>query len=193
MEYWSFGVMNKKPTTERGSGGALPQYSNTPSLHHSASPAAPPARRNRNRGYMQLRVWQDAIELYSLVRKAVNGWSFEEKKLASQALASADSVHRNIAEGYCRRSIKEYIQHLYVALGSLGETVSGFVAYSRAGQIVPAVFESLDAHSFRLENGLLRLVESLERKREDEDWIDSLIVRESNDSYDIQPEQTVRY
>jgi four helix bundle protein len=180
--------MNMKPNTEKVSCAALPQYSNTPSPQHSA-----PARRNRNRGYMQLRVWQDAIELYSLVRQTVKGWPFEEKKLASQALASADSVHRNIAEGYCRRSIKEYIQHLYVALGSLGETVSGFAAYSGAGQIAPAVFASLDAHSSRLENGLLRLVESLERKREDDDWIDSLIVRESNDTYDIQPEQTVRY
>jgi four helix bundle protein len=189
--------MNKKPDTERVSGVALPHHSTTPSLHYSASaPAAPPAgslRRSRNRGYMQLRVWQDAIELYKLTRQAVKSWPFEEKKLASQALASADSVHRNIAEGYCRRSIKEYIQHLYVALGSLGESVSGFHAYYGAGQIDADDFEMLDAHSFRLENSLLRLVESLERKRDDGDWIDSMVVRESNDIYDTEPEQTVRY
>jgi len=142
---------------------------------------------------MQLRVWQDAIDLYRLTQQVVKGWPFEEKKLVSQALASADSVHRNIAEGYCRRSVKEYIQHLYVALGSLGETVSGFVAYSGAGQIAPSDFEKLDIHAFRLENGLLRLVESLERKREDNDWIDSLIVQEANETYDSQAAQTIRY
>ena len=190
--------MNKKPDTGKETSAALPQYSTTPLPQHSASPAASPAaatplRRNRNRGYMQLRVWQDAIELYKLARQSVKGWPFEEKKLASQALASADSVHRNLAEGYCRRSIKEYIQHLYVALGSLGETVSGFHAYHAAGQIDAAGFETLDAHSFRLENGLLRLVESLECKRDNGDWIDSLILRESNDIYDTEPDQTVRY
>jgi four helix bundle protein len=185
--------MNKMPDTGKKSSAALPHHSTTPSLHYSAAaPAAPPAgplRRNRNRGYMQLRVWQDAIELYKLTWQAVKGWPFEEKKLASQALASADSAHRNIAEGYCRRSIKEYIQHLYVALGSLGESVSGFHAYSAAGQIDAADFEMLDAHSFRLENGLIRLVESLERKRDDGDWIDSLILRESNDIYDTEPDR----
>jgi len=185
--------MNRKPDAEKESGAALPQHSTTPSLHYTAAVPTAPLRRNRNRGYMQLRVWRDAIELYKLTRQTVKGWPFEEKKLASQSLASSDSVHRNIAEGYCRRSIKEYIQHLYVALGSLGESVSGFHAYPAAGQIDAAGFETLDAHSFRLENGLLRLVESLERKRNDGDWIDSLILRESNDIYDTEPEQTVRY
>lgn len=183
--------MNKKPDTGKESGAALPPHSTTPPLHYSTAAPAPAAaalRRNRNRGYMQLRVWQDAIELYKLTRQAVKGWPFEEKKLASQSLASADSVHRNIAEGYCRRSIKEYIQHLYIALGSLGESVSGFHAYHAAGQIDADGFETMDAHSFRLENGLLRLVESLERKRDDGDWIDSLILRESNDIYDTEPE-----
>lgn len=182
--------MNGKSDAGKESSAALPQRTAIPSSH---SAAATSLRRNRNRGFMQLRVWQDAIELYKLTRQAVKGWPFEEKKLASQALASADSVHRNIAEGYCRRSIKEYIQHLYVALGSLGETVSGFHAYYAAGQFDSAGFEVLDAHSFRLENGLLRLVESLERKRDDGDWIDSMILQESNDIYSTEPEQTVRY
>jgi four helix bundle protein len=91
---------------------------------------------------------------------------FEMKRIAGQALASADSVHRNIAEGYCRRSVREYIQHLYIALGSLGESVSGYHAYLDAKQISEDDFEILDRQAFKLENGLLRLVESLERKRD---------------------------
>ena len=35
----------------------------------------------------------------------------------------------------------------------------------------------------KLENGLLKLVESLERKRDRGDWIDSLVVKESNAAY----------
>ena len=93
-------------------------------------------------------------------------------------MASSDSVHRNIAEGYCRRSIREYLQHLNIALGSLGETLSGFIVYSRNGQIELSAFEQLDTLIFRLENRLLKLVEALERKRDDNDWTETLVVKE---------------
>jgi four helix bundle protein len=131
-------------------------------------------RKNRNRGYQQLRVWQQAIELYRFTCDAVQNWPFERKKVASQAISSADSVHRNIAEGYCRRSIHEYLNFLNIALGSLGETVSGFHAYHVAGQLESAVFERLDSLAYQLENGLLRLVASLEQKRRRGDWIATL-------------------
>ena len=140
-------------------------------------------RRNKNRGYQQSLVWQDAIELYGLAFGAVRGWPFEQKKLASQSLASSDSVHRNIAEGYCRRTIREYLQHLNIALCSLGETLSGFIAYSRSGQIELSTFERIDTLIFRLENRLLKLVESLERKRDANDWTETLVVREDPTEY----------
>ena len=44
-------------------------------------------------------------------------------------------------------------------------------------------FEALDTLAYKLENGLLRLVESLEQKRERGDWVDTLIVKESNTAY----------
>ena len=144
-------------------------------------------RRNKNRGYQQLLVWEDAIELYGLAFGAVRGWPFELKKLASQSIASSDSVHRNIAEGYCRRTVREYLQHLNVALGSLGETLSGFIAYSRNGHIESSTFEQLDTLIFRLENRLLKLVEALERKRDSKDWTETLIVREDPIEYGTDP------
>ena len=145
-------------------------------------------RRNKNRGYQQLLVWADAIELYRLAWEAVRGWPYEQKKLASQTLGSSDSVHRNIAEGYCRRSVREYIQHLYIALGSLGETLSGFIAYERTGQISPPTFAQIDSLIFRLENRLLKLVESLERKRNANDWTETLVVQESQSEYGSDPD-----
>ncbi|MDO9547483.1 MAG: four helix bundle protein [Candidatus Marinimicrobia bacterium] len=92
-------------------------------------------RKNKNRGYQQLRVWNDAIDFYKRTSTVFKKFPYELKRIASQAIASADSVHRNIAEGYCRRSIREYIQFLYIALGSLGESVSGFQACRQAEQI----------------------------------------------------------
>jgi hypothetical protein len=62
----------------------------------------------------------------------------------------------------------------------LGENVSGLEAYRRAGQISEDYFEVLNKLAYKLENGLLKLVESLERKEIIGDWVDRLIVQESN-------------
>jgi four helix bundle protein len=115
--------------------------------------------RNKNRGYQQLRVWQDAIEFYRLTSHVFRKLPYELKRVGSQAIAASDSVHRNIAEGYCRRSIREYLNFLNIALGSLGESVSGLYAYRTAGQISDEDFSSLDQLAYKLENGLLKLVE----------------------------------
>ena len=139
--------------------------------------------RNKNRGYQQLRVWQDAIEFYAQCSRVFREFPYELKRVASQQIASTDSVHRNIAEGYCRRSIREYLNFLNFALGSLGESVSGLHAYRKADQLSQHDYASLDTLAFKLENGLLKLVENLERKKLSGDWIESLIVKDSNVAY----------
>ena len=82
-----------------------------------------------------------------------------------------------------RRSIREYLNFLYIALGSLGESVSGVYAYRKTEQISEDDFQKLDALAFKLENGLLKLIESLEEKRERGEWIDHLMVKEANAVY----------
>lgn len=140
--------------------------------------------KNKNRGYQKLRVWQDAIVLYRQTCQVFGNFPPQLRRVASQAIASSDSIHRNIAEGYCRRSIREYLNFLNIALGSLGENVSGLQAYREAGQISEDDFQSLNNLAYKLENGLLKLVESLERKQTTRDWIDHLVVKESNEVYD---------
>ena len=140
-------------------------------------------RKNKNRGYQKLRVWNDAIDYYTKTYKVFRAFPYESKRVASQAIASSDSVHRNISEGYCRRSIHEYLNFLNIALGSLGESVSGLHAYRKSKQITEEDFETLDNLAYKLENGLLKLVESLEQKRDRKEWIDHLMVKESNVVY----------
>ena len=142
-------------------------------------------RKNKNRGYQKLRVWNEAIEYYIQTCKVFRNFPYELKRVANQAIASSDSVHRNISEGYCRRSIREYLNFLNIALGSLGESVSGLQAYLKSKQITEEEFEKLDRLAYKLENGLLKLVESLEQKRERGEWIDHLMVKESNVIYGI--------
>ena len=139
--------------------------------------------KNKNRGYQKLRVWNDAIEFYTETCKVFRTFPYELKRVASQAIASSDSVHRNIAEGYCRRSIKEYLNFLNIALASLGESVSGLYACHKAEQITEEQFRHLDQTAYKIKNGLLKLVESLEYKRESGDWGDNLMTKESNALY----------
>jgi len=121
--------------------------------------------------------------VYRLTSQVFRKLPYELKRVGSQAIAASDSVHRNIAEGYCRKSIREYLNFLNIALGSLGESVSGLHAYREAGQITDEEFAALNGLAFKLENGLLKLVESLERKKLNGDWVDSLIIKESNENY----------
>lgn len=145
------------------------------------------SRKNRNRGYQQLRVWQDAQELYARTWDAFKVFPYDLKRVASQQIASIDSIYRNIAEGYCRRGIKEYLYHLNVALGSLGESVSGLFAYVKSGQIPQEQFETMDVLAYKLENGLIKLVERLEEKQQDGSWVDYMMVKESNEVYQVNP------
>ena len=140
-------------------------------------------KRNKNRGYQKLRVWVDAVEYYKKTWEVFRKLPYELRRVASQQIASTDSVHRNIAEGYCRRSIHEYLKFLYVALGSLGESVSSLYAYRKADQLSEEDFDKLDELAFKLENGLLRLVQTLEEKRDLGEWTDHLMIKESNAAY----------
>lgn len=72
--------------------------------------------------FEDLRVWQAARELYKLTSQY-----FSDSKqyfFRDQILKAALSVSNNIAEGFERKSNKEWIYFLYVAKGSCGEVRS---------------------------------------------------------------------
>ena len=139
-------------------------------------------RHNILRGFMKLWVWQDAKKYYGLAYKIYGGFPSILFKVVSNQIACIDSIHRNIAEGYCRKSKKEYLRYLDIAIASLGESTSGNHVYLEAGQINEKEFESLDKISFKLENCLKKLISSLRAKKE-EDWNDSFLAGESESNY----------
>ncbi|ELR69430.1 hypothetical protein C900_04962 [Fulvivirga imtechensis AK7] len=54
-------------------------------------------RKNINRGFRQLRVWNDAVELYVLTCKLLLVFPFELKKTAGNCIDCSNSISRNIA------------------------------------------------------------------------------------------------
>ena len=130
-------------------------------------------RKNINRGFKKLRVWQDAVSLYVLAYKIFANFPFELKKTAANSIDAAHSISRNISEGFCRRSLKEYLNHLNFALGSCGEFHSCYVSFKQAGQISDDEYEQLDILHYKVENELLKLIESLQKKKKEEIWEDT--------------------
>lgn len=120
-----------------------------------------------------MRVWNDAIALFVLACRVLMKFPYELKRVAANAIDAAHSVSRNIAEGYCRRSLKEYLNHLNFALGSCGEFHSCCISFLETEYITEKEYQELDEIQFRLENGLLKLIKSLQRKQEAGDWEDT--------------------
>jgi four helix bundle protein len=73
-------------------------------------------------GFRELRVWHEAVavarQVYVLTSKFPRDELFG---MTSQMRRSSVSVASNIAEGSARQTKKEFIQFLYVTLGSLAE------------------------------------------------------------------------
>jgi four helix bundle protein len=84
-------------------------------------------------GFEELEVWQKAVdfagEVIQLIEKIETGR--KHYKLIEQLEAASCSVALNIAEGKGRYSKKEFIQFLYIARGSLYETITLLTVFER--------------------------------------------------------------
>ncbi|MBW6490727.1 MAG: four helix bundle protein [Lentimicrobium sp.] len=87
---------------------------------------------------------------------------------------SAHSISRNIAEEYCRKSIKEYLNFCNIALGSSGEFHSCIISFFKAGQIPEEVYNEIDELYYKTENELIQLIKSLRAKLKQGIWDDQL-------------------
>jgi four helix bundle protein len=72
--------------------------------------------------HKELDVWKESIELTKKIYNITKNFPKEELYgLTNQIRRASVSIPSNIAEGSARNSDKEFIQFLYISLGSLAE------------------------------------------------------------------------
>lgn len=140
--------------------------------------------KNINRGYRKLEVWKEAVGLYVFVNRKISTLKELSFKIKAQIEDSALSVSSNIAEGYCRRHLKENIQFNTIALASLGENYSQIFSLFSAEQISGDWFEEYDKIHYSLENKMIKLnrvsIENLKNKNE---WKNDYYIKEMMEDY----------
>ena len=82
-------------------------------------------RRMKITRFEDLECWQEARKLVNMVYNITNNTHFKrDLRLSGQIQAAATSSMANIAEGFIRRSHKEFIQFLFIAMSSIAEVES---------------------------------------------------------------------
>ena len=94
------------------------------------------------RSFEDLIVWQRAHQFFLDVVKDVDAFSpgTAARIIGNQVLRSASSISANIAEGFGRRTGKEYTHYLIVARGSTTETLDWYLKCRDLHLIESAVF-----------------------------------------------------
>lgn len=140
-------------------------------------------RRSINRGYMRLEVWNESIDLFGAIHSYLDSIERIDFRLKGQLLDSTRSIRANIAEGYCRRLLNEYLQFLGIALGSSGESMTRMIGPQKAGHTTHEQFEKFNKSHDMLENKLISLNESLQVKRISGSWQNEF--KEPPDGYTV--------
>ena len=90
----------------------------------------------KSKSFKELIVWQKAHQFVLAVYELAKHFPKEEQfGLIAQMRRAAVSVPSNIAEGAARNSKKEFLQYLYVGLGSLSEVETQLMIAQRLGYI----------------------------------------------------------
>jgi four helix bundle protein len=84
-------------------------------------------------GFEDLAAWQKSIEFAHKVIQLTENIKTDRKhyRLIENCESAACSIASNIAEGKGRYSKKEFIQFLYIARGSLFETITSLILFER--------------------------------------------------------------
>ena len=115
--------------------------------------------------FEELEVWQKAVEFAKAVIETAEGIKTNKKhfRLIEQLEAASSSVALNIAEGKGRYSKKEFTQFLYIARGSLYETITLLTIFQRMGWIDEPKLKELKEFADHIGKMISGLINSLRK------------------------------
>jgi four helix bundle protein len=117
------------------------------------------------KNFKELKVWQKAYKLCLDLYKATADFPIEEKYgLSSQMRRAATSIPSNIAEGYGRKTIPDYVRCLYIAYGSTCELETQILLSGDLNYIDNTNQNILLEKIKEVERMLMALIKSLENK-----------------------------
>jgi four helix bundle protein len=134
-------------------------------------------------GLRNLRAYQLAKQLAHLVYEVTVNFPKNEFRLSGQMREAAVSVFGNIAEGYGRNAIGDYIRFCEIARGSLAE-LGSYIEFCQERKYLKPTEEKqlLELHNYTW-NTLGALIGSLQEKKLDGSWNRTL--KEEQGSYDV--------
>ena len=97
--------------------------------------------------FKELNVWQKSIDFADTVIDLIDNLETDRKhfRLIEQLESAVASIAQNIAEGKGRNSKKEFTQFLYIARGSVYETITLLVIFQKRGWISEETLQELEA------------------------------------------------
>ena len=122
-------------------------------------------KRAAAKSFKDLLVWQKSHELAKRIYKLSKAFPKEEVYgLTSQLRRAAVSVPANIAEGQSRHHLKEYLQGLYIARGSLGELDTHLIVSERLGYISKEDLQEMEKSIIDVQKPLQGLINTLKAR-----------------------------
>jgi len=117
------------------------------------------------KNFKELKVWQKSYELCLDLYKITNEFPEMEKYgLIAQIRRASIFIPSNIAEGYGRDSLKEYIHFLYNAYGSICELETQILISFDLRYIKKEKFDIILESIKEVERMLMALIRSLKKK-----------------------------
>ena len=113
--------------------------------------------------FEDLDVWQKAVDFADNVMAETEDLSTENNhyRLRDQLESAVTSVPLNIAEGKGRHSRKEFTRHLYIARGSLYETVTLLKIFGKRNWINSETADSLEKMAMEINKMIMGLIDSI--------------------------------
>jgi four helix bundle protein len=113
--------------------------------------------------YKELLVWQKSMDLATRVIQLVDGLNTDRRhfRLIEQLESAVTSIPMNIAEGKGRVSQKEFVHFLYIARGSIYETLTLLEIFHRQDWITTDIYRAFEDDAIEIIKMLKGLINAV--------------------------------